>query len=49
MEDKKFDKLEDIAAELKVSMIKSNKDKAYQGLLEEMRTKAEIKKYPKNL
>lgn len=49
LEDKKFDKLEDIAAELKISMIKDNKDKAYQGLLEEMRTKADIKKYPKNL
>lgn len=49
LEDKKFDKLEDIAAELKISMVKSKKDKAYQNLLEEMRTKADIKKYPKNL
>ncbi|MDF2591726.1 MAG: peptidylprolyl isomerase [Clostridia bacterium] len=49
LEDKKFDKLEDIAAELKTSMIKDKKDKAYQGLLEEMKTKADIKKYPKNL
>lgn len=49
LEDKKSDKLEDIAAELKTSMLKDKKDKAYQGLLEEMRTKAEIKKYPKNL
>jgi foldase protein PrsA len=49
LEDKKFEKLDDIAAELKTSMIKDKKDKTYQGLLVEMRTKAEIKKYPKNL
>lgn len=49
LEDKKFDKLEDIEAELKISMVKNKKDKAYQVLIEEMRTKADIKKYPKNL
>lgn len=49
LEDRKFDKIEDIAAELKISMIKTKKDKAYQDLIEEMRTKAQIKKYPKNL
>jgi foldase protein PrsA len=49
LEDKKFDKLEDIAAELKITITNNNKDKAYQDLIEEMRTKAEIKKYPKNL
>ena len=49
LEDKKFDKLEDISAELKASRVKSKKDAAYQGLLEEMRTKADITKYTKNL
>ncbi|MDF2839381.1 MAG: peptidylprolyl isomerase [Clostridia bacterium] len=49
LEDKKFDKLEDIAGELKLSMIESEKDTVYQGLLDEMRTKADVKKSPKNL
>lgn len=49
LEDRKYDKLEDIATELKISMVKAKKDKAYQDLIEEMRTKADIKKYPKNL
>lgn len=49
VEDIKIDKLEDVAAELKTSMLQGKKDTAYQGILEEMRTKAAIKKYPKNL
>ncbi|OGO76734.1 MAG: hypothetical protein A2Y23_05675 [Clostridiales bacterium GWB2_37_7] len=49
LEDKKFDKLEDIAEELKLSMLENKKDTVYQGLMEEMRTKADIKKSPKNL
>jgi foldase protein PrsA len=49
MEDKKIDKLEDVAAELKNSLLSNKKDTQYQGLLEEMRKKADIKKYPKNL
>jgi foldase protein PrsA len=49
LEDKKFEKLEDVAAELKVSRLDIKKDTAYQELLGEMRTKADIKKYPKNL
>ncbi|MDF2890474.1 MAG: peptidylprolyl isomerase [Clostridia bacterium] len=49
LEDKKYDKLEEIAAELKISMVDNKKDTVYQELIEEMRTKADIKKYPKNL
>jgi foldase protein PrsA len=49
VEDKKFDKLEDIAGELKLSILEKKKDSVYQGLLEDMRTKADIKKSPKNL
>ncbi|MDF2532900.1 MAG: peptidylprolyl isomerase [Clostridia bacterium] len=49
LEDKKYDKLEEIAAELKISMADNKKDTVYQELIEEMRTKADIKKYPKNL
>lgn len=49
VEDKKFDKLEDIAGELKLQMLENNKNDVYQGLLEEMRTKANIKKSPNNL
>ncbi len=49
MEDKKIDKLEDVAAELKVSLLDNKKDTQYQSLLEDMRKKADIKKYPKNL
>lgn len=49
LEDKKFDKLEDIAGELKLQMLENNKNEVYQGLLEEMRTKANIKKNPNNL
>lgn len=49
LEDKKYDKLEDISAELKISMVNNKKDTVYKDLLEEMRTKADIKKYPKNL
>lgn len=49
MEDKKIDKLEDVAAELKISLLDNKKDTQYQSLLEDMRKKADIKKYPKNL
>jgi foldase protein PrsA len=49
VEDKKVDELEDVSAELTISMLQSNKEKRYQDLLAEMRTKADIKKYPKNL
>lgn len=49
LEDRKFDKLEDISGELKISMLGSKKDKAYQDLLTEMRSKANIKKNLKNL
>lgn len=49
VEDKKYDKLEDIAAELKISRLESKKGTVYQDLIAEMRTKADVKKYPKNL
>ena len=49
VEDKKIDKLEDVAADLKISLTQDKKNNVYQSLLEDMRTKADIKKYPKNL
>lgn len=49
LEDRKFEKLEDVSAELKISMLDSKKDKVYQELLTEMRSKANIKKNLKNL
>lgn len=49
VEDKKSEKLEDVAGELKLSMVEDKKDTEYQTMLEGMRKKADIKKYPKNL
>ncbi|MGB7604508.1 MAG: peptidylprolyl isomerase [Lutisporaceae bacterium] len=49
VEDKKFDKLEDVQEELKVSMLDEKKGNAYQDLLAEMRTKLDIKKNLNNL
>lgn len=49
VEDKKFDKLEDVQEELKVSLLDEKKSNAYQDLLAEMKTKLEIKKNLKNL
>ena len=49
VEDKKSDKLEDISGELKLSMTENKKDTEYQTMLEDMRKKADIKKYIKNL
>jgi foldase protein PrsA len=49
VEDKKYDKLEDIQEELKLSMLENEKGNVYQELITEMRTKASIKTYPKNL
>lgn len=49
VEDKKFDKLEDVQEELKVSMLDEKKGNAYQNLLTEMKTKLDIKKNLKNL
>jgi len=49
VEDKKFDKLEDVQEELKVSMLDEKKGKVYQELLTEMKTKLDIKKNYNNL
>lgn len=49
LEDIKFDTLEDIKGELTISMTDSKKSEVYQTFVEEMRTKANIKKNIKNL
>jgi foldase protein PrsA len=49
VEDSKLDKFEDIKEELKGSMLNDKKSAEYEKLLEEMREKANIEKFNKNL
>lgn len=49
VEDSKLDKFEDIKEELKGSLLNNKKSEEYDKLLEEMRAKANIEKFNKNL
>jgi foldase protein PrsA len=49
VEDIKIDKLEDVKDELKTQLLDQKKSQAFQDLLTQMRSKANVKTYPKNL